>query len=55
MSDLITSEIKFEIELDSNRVPEKLFGLQKMAVLQKRKQKLLCCLFGIVKPKKRCE
>jgi gliding motility-associated protein GldC len=25
MSDLITSEIKFEIELDSNRVPEKLF------------------------------
>jgi gliding motility-associated protein GldC len=24
MSDLITSEIKFEIELDSNRVPEKL-------------------------------
>ena len=25
MSDLITSEIKFEIELDQNRVPEKLF------------------------------
>jgi gliding motility-associated protein GldC len=25
MSNLITSEIKFEIELDSNRVPEKLF------------------------------
>ena len=25
MSDSITSEIKFEIELDSNRVPEKLF------------------------------
>ena len=25
MSDLITSEIKFEIELDSNRVQEKLF------------------------------
>ena len=25
MSHLITSEIKFEIELDSNRVPEKLF------------------------------
>lgn len=25
MSDTITSEIKFEIELDANRVPEKLF------------------------------
>ena len=25
MSDTFTSEIKFEIELDANRVPEKLF------------------------------
>ena len=39
MSDTFTSEIKFEIELDANRVQKNYFGQQQMAVLQKKKLK----------------
>ena len=54
MSDKNKSEIKFLVELDENRVPEKLFWTAKDGGVEAKKPKQLCCLFGIVKPKKVC-
>ena len=40
MSKKISSKIELNVELDANRIPEKLFGLQKMVASLMKKQKL---------------
>ncbi len=51
----MTSEIKFNVQLDENRVPEKLHWSAQDGGVETEETKALCFLFGITKPKKQCE
>ncbi len=54
MSNTINSEIKFNIELDENRVPEKLTWSAQDGGVQAEEAKAIMFLFGTAKLKKPC-